>query len=427
MEDRDINVDLKSEPMNEMLSHPPGWIVRSGSGIFLFIIFIVICLAWFIQYPDEISGEVVVTTSKAPIELTNQTYIQLKSLDATENKIVQAGELIAQFDIQANPQDITNITEYLQKLDKLGEEFKEIPVYGNPVQLGTLQEQWTTLSARIDSWNSELSSDAFQKEVNSIRKEISLREQLQSINNERIKISANEYELIKDELASSERLAQQNAISKQTLLQDKRSHSQVLQNIQNQKEQQVQNLITLNSLKNQLAKLEHESWLNHHQKKTEILLGINALRNSLNNWEKNSVWVAPCSGKLLFNKILQVNRFYKPNEASLVIVPNGSNYNALATITTVGAGKVKSGQKVFIELVDYPKSEFGMIEGKVTAITQIDKEGKYEVKISLPTQLKTTYNKQIPFKAQLRGTAKIITKDKRLLARFFEQLTSILK
>jgi hypothetical protein len=419
--------ELKSEAMNDMLSLPPKWVVRSGSGVFLIIILSVIGLAWFIQYPDEISGEVVVTTSKAPIELTNQTYIQLKSLDATENKIVQAGELIAQFDIQANPKDIADITKYLLELDKLDDEFKQIPIYHSSVQLGTLQEQWTTLSSRIDSWNSELNSNAVQKEVNSIRKEISLREQLQAINNERIKISANEYELIKDELASSERLAQQNAISKQTLLQDKRSNSQALQGIQNQKEQQVQNLITLNSLRNQLNKLEHESWLNHHQKKTEILVGINSLQNSLNNWEKNSVWVAPCSGKVMFNKILQVNRFYKPNEASLVIVPNGSNYNALATITSAGAGKVKPGQKVFIELVDYPKNEFGMLEGKVAAITQIDKEGKYAVKISLPTQLKTTYNKQIPFKAQLRGTAKIITKDKRLLARFFEQLTSILK
>ena len=413
--------------MNEMLSHPPKWIVRSGSGIFLIVIIVVIGLAWFIQYPDEMSGEVVVTTSKAPIELTNQTFIQLKSLDATENEIVQAGDLIAQFDIQANPKDIAHITEYLVELDKLNDEFKQIPVYNGLVKLGTLQEQWTTLSARIDSWNSELESDALNKEVNSIRKEISLREQLQAINNERIKISSKEFELIKEELASSERLAEQNAISKQTLLQDKRSHSQALQGIQNQKEQQVQNLITLNSLKNQLNKLEHESWLTHQQKKTEILVGINALRNSLNNWEKNSVWVAPCSGKVLFNKILQVNRFYKPNEASLVIVPNGSNYNALAIITSAGAGKVKTGQKVFIELVDYPKNEFGMLEGKVAAITQIDKEGKYEVKISLPKQLKTTYNKQIPFKAQLKGTAKIITKDKRLLARFFEQLTSMLK
>lgn len=427
MEERDITLDLKSEPMNEMLSHPPKWIVRSGSGIFLIVIIVVIGLAWFIQYPDEMSGEVVVTTSKAPIELTNQTFIQLKSLDATENEIVQAGDLIAQFDIQANPKDIAHITEYLVELDKLNDEFKQIPVYNGLVKLGTLQEQWTTLSARIDSWNSELESDALNKEVNSIRKEISLREQLQAINNERIKISSKEFELIKEELASSERLAEQNAISKQTLLQDKRSHSQALQGIQNQKEQQVQNLITLNSLKNQLNKLEHESWLTHQQKKTEILVGINALRNSLNNWEKNSVWVAPCSGKVLFNKILQVNRFYKPNEASLVIVPNGSNYNALAIITSAGAGKVKTGQKVFIELVDYPKNEFGMLEGKVAAITQIDKEGKYEVKISLPKQLKTTYNKQIPFKAQLKGTAKIITKDKRLLARFFEQLTSMLK
>ncbi len=419
--------ELKSEAMNDMLSLPPKWVVRSGSGVFLVIIIFVISLAWFIQYPDEIIGEVLVTTTKAPIELSNQSYVQLKSLDALENELVESGDLIAQFDIQANPKDVQLIAVYLSQLEKLNAQFKQIPVYESTVQLGTFQQQWTKLSSQINSWNIEHKSDIVQKEVQSIRKEISLREQLQAINDDRIKISTEEYELIKNELASSERLVEQNAISKQTLVQDKRTNSQALQSVQNQKEQRVQNLISLNSLKNQLSKLEHDTWLVEQEKKTEILVGITSLQNSLRDWEKNSVWVAPCSGKLLFNKILQVNRFYKANEASIVIVPHGSVYNALATITTQGAGKVKSGQKVFIELIDYPKTEFGMLEGRVSTITQIDKEGKYEVKISLPSQLKTTYNKRIPFKAQFKGTVKIITKDKRLLARFFEQLTNMLK
>jgi hypothetical protein len=41
--------------------------------------------------------------------------------------------------------------------------------------------------------------------------------------------------------------------------------------------------------------------------------------------------------------------------------------------------------------------------------------------------MKTTYNKNIPFKAQLKGNVKIVTKDKRLLERFFEQLMDLIK
>ncbi len=420
-------IELKSEQMNEMLSDPPSWIVNSGSGIFLIVLIIVFILSWLIKYPDEIKGEVVVTTSKAPIELSNQSYIQLKTLEVKENEHVNTGELIAQFDIQANPEDIQKISNYLNHLNNLKADFNLIPQYTGSVKLGTFQESWTKLNSLICDWNSEIQSDILDKKTKSIQHEIDLREQLQTINEKRISISAEEYEIIKKELESSERLAEQKAISQQILSVDKRTHSQALQTVQNQKEQKIQNLITLNTLKNELTQLKHDNLLNRQQKRTEILIGISSLQNTLNTWEKNAVWVAPCSGKVLFNKILQVNRFYKTNEASVVIVPNGSGYNAVATITTNGAGKVNAGQKVLIELVDYPKSEFGTLEGTVNGITQIDKEGKYEVKIQLASQLKTTYGKQIPYKAQFKGMAKIITKNKRLLDRFFEQLTDLIK
>lgn len=428
MERKDeIDIQLKSEAMNAMLSSPPSWIIRSGSGVFLAVLILVIFLSWFIRYPDEVNGEVLVTTSKAPIELSNQTYIQLRSLHVSENQEVSSGDLIARFDMHTKPGDIVKASAYLKKLERFEGKFpKRIPVFEPSLQLGVFQEQWTILLAKVKEWNSEQAANISREKTTSIRREIAFREQLQIISARKIKLSEGEYELIKEQLAGSERLAGQQAISGQTLKQDKRIHMQALQSVQTQKEQAIQNLITLNHLRKELSVLEYEEGLKEVQKSSEIQIALTALRNSLQTREKDAVWIAPCSGRILFNKALQVNRFYKTEEASIVIVPEGSGYGALATITSNGAGKVTIGQKAFVELADFPKTEFGMLEGKVRAITQMDKAGKYEVKISLPKQLKTTYDKQIPFKAQLKGKVKIITKDKRLLERFFEQLTDLL-
>ncbi|MDR0803256.1 HlyD family efflux transporter periplasmic adaptor subunit [Fluviicola sp.] len=418
------DIELRSEPMNEVLAHPPKWIVRSGNGLLLIIIVTIFSLARFIQYPDEIAGDVIVTTTKAPIELSNQSYIQLKSLNVSENQIVKNGELIAQFDVQAKSKDIEKAKKYLNQIKDLK---GQISLFNGELQLGIFQEQWLTLLSKIREWNNEKSENITYQELASIKREISFREQLQAISSKKIKLSEGEYELIQEQLEGSERLAEQNAISRQTLTQDKRTHTQSLQSVQVQKEQHVQNLIVLNTLRKECLRLEHDAKLKELQEFSEIQIGITSLLNGFNTWEKSAVWVAPCSGKVLFNKILQVNCFYKANEASVVVVPNGSGYNAIATITTTGAGKVRAGQKVFIELTDYPRSEFGTLEGIVNDITQIDKEGKYEVKIQLANQLKTTYGKQIPCKAQFKGTARIITRNKRLLTRFFEQLTDLVK
>ncbi|TSJ41161.1 hypothetical protein [Fluviicola chungangensis] len=427
-EKRYIDIELKSEQMNEMLSNPPSWIVRSGNGVFLIVLLVIIGLAWFIRYPDEIAGEVLVTSSKPPIELSNQGYIQLKTLNVSENEEVRIGDLIAQFDIQAKSGDVEKARNYLGQLEVFNGKYqKQIPVFSQPLKLGTFQEQWTTLLSKVAEWNSEHSENITQQELASIQREISFREQLQIISNKKIKLSEGEYELIQEQLASSERLAEQNAISKQTLTQDKRTQTQALQSVQSQKEQHVQNLITLNTLRKERFRLEHDAKLKELKMSSEIQIGISVLMNGFQTWEKNVVWIAPCTGKVVFNKLLQVNRFYKTNEASIVIVPKGSGYIALATIESAGSGKVMVGQKTFIELIDFPKAEFGMLEGNVSKITRIDKEGKYEVKIRLPKQMKTTYNKDIPFKAQLKGNVKIITKDKRLLERFFEQLTDLIK
>lgn len=425
---KDKEIELKSEQMNEMLSHPPAWITRAGNGVFLLVLGVIIFLSWFIHYPDEVSGEVIVTTSQAPIELSNQSYTQLKELHVLENEEVRTGDLIAQFDTKADAKDIEEAKVYLDQMEFFQTKLVgKIPEFRKKLRLGTYQEQWVTLLSKIHEWNVEHAENRITKELDFIRREISFREQLQIISEKKITLSENEHTLLEEQLAGSERLAEQQAISKQLLTQDKRSRNQAMQTVQGQKEQFFQNLIILNSLRKEQFRLQQDAMTNELQKASEIRIGLTSLGNNFQNWRKDATWTAPCSGKILFNKLLQVNRFYKTNEASIVIVPHGSGYSVVASVESSGSGKLKVGQKAFIELTDYPKTEFGMLEGKVRKITQMDKEGKYELQIDLLHALKTTYNKQIPPKARLKGKVKIITKDKRLLMRFFEQFTELIK
>lgn len=414
--------------MNELLTTPPKWIVNSGGGVLLFALLLIISLAWLIRYPDEISGEVIVTTSKAPIELSNQNQVQLKALNVVENQEVKAGDLLAQFDFRVDSQDFAKAMAYLKELEVFKGEFpSEIPVFDRELELGSFREQWISLISRIKEWNSEGASNPQEEELKLIRRELVFREQLQVISGRKIKLSESEYALLEEQLAGSERLAAQNAISRQSLTQEKRFGNQAMQTIEAQKEQAIQNLIALNSLRKEILRLEHDTRLKRLQRAAEIQLILSRLINAFQDWEKDAAWTAPCSGKVIFNKMLQVNKYYKAEEASLIIVPKGNGYQAAASVVSTGSGKLRKGQRTFIELTDYPKVEFGMLEGRVSAITQIDKGGKYELRIELPHQLKTTYNQQIPPKALLKGKVTVITKDKRLLMRFFEQFTALIK
>lgn len=414
--------------MNEMLSHPPSWIVRSGNSLFFILVLIAGLLSWIIEYPDEMEGEIIVSTNEPPIELTNQLYVQLKNVAVLDQADVKKGQLLAEFDNRASSEHIQEAQLKLKEISEIkltnGIILPTIPPLLN---LGTYQNQWTALQLKIEEWNSLQKDDLSTMRIHSLQQEITFRQQLQTISSKKITLSEKDYALIQEELESSERLAKEDAISKQALNQDRKNETQAQQSIQNQKEQYVQNLIQLNSLKKEINLLKHEVRTQEEKAKSELKLAVVTLQNNLIDWEKNAIWLAPCNGKVLFNKQLQVNKFYGANQASIVIVPEGNGYSSIALIPIDGAGKVKKGQKANIELLNFPKTENGTIEGIVEHITLIDKEGKYEVKIKLPKKLKTSFKKLIPLEAQLKGKVKIITKKKRLIERFFEKLVDLVK
>lgn len=423
-----ITVELNSEPMNEILSTPPKWIVSSGNGLFFILLIATGLFSWYLKYPDEIVGEILVTTTHPPIDVSNQFYAQLKSVKVKDKQTVSQGQLLVEFDNKANPNDVQKAQDEIEMISKKKIMSKVLlPNLTRNLRLGAFQNQWSELILKVDEWNRIQKDDLFNLRIQSMENEIKFRIQLEDISRQKIKLTNEDYSLLQNELKSSEKLAKIEAVSIQSLNQDRKSANQVLQIIQSQKEQSLQNSIQLNSLKKEIRLVKHEHEIQQCKLISEIILAIESIKNNLLDWKKDAYLLAPCNGKVFFNKQLQINRFYPVNQASIVVVPSGYGYTAMAKIPVEGSGKIRTGQKVNIELLDFPKLEYGTIQGNVDNIKLVDFEGKYEVQIKLPRILRTSFNKIIPIKAKLNGRVKIITKNKTLLERFFEKIIDLVK
>ena len=86
------------------------------------------------------------------------------------------------------------------------------------------------------------------------------------------------------------------------------------------------------------------------------------------------------------------------------------------------------GQDVNIKLANYPDSQFGIVKGKVKAISLTpDKDGNLLIDIALPNGIETSYNKKITFQQEMSGNADIITEDLRLLERLLYQFRDVFR
>lgn len=88
-----------------------------------------------------------------------------------------------------------------------------------------------------------------------------------------------------------------------------------------------------------------------------------------------------------------------------------------------GSGKVMPGQRVNISVTGFPYMEFGFLTGKVISVSLLaDDESTYTVTVSLPQDLRTSYNKILEFKGELSGTVEVMTDERSVTERLLSPL-----
>lgn len=428
MSDNDLhNIELRSESVQEILSNPPGWIIRWGITVIFLSVLAVIAISFFVRYPDFISSQVIITTQNPPEKIEARTNGKMEEVLVDNQQKVISGDVLAYLETSANYWDILILKQILDTM-KLQNNVLAFPIeLTRNLSLGELETNYIQFEKAYIDYRLQMELQPYSIEKTAELQNLSeIDGRIKSLEAQK-KIEASKLTVERKNYERNESLFSQGVISANDLELKRLQYLQAQQNYKN---------IDLS-----ISQL-YESKTNAHrglrgadisQKQDETTLFVNVLqmyddlKRSLRNWDQQYVLKSSIDGKVSFQQYWGSNQFVKNGEVIFTILPD-DNANLLGKliVPAQNSGKIQTGQSVLIKLDNYPFEQFGIIEGKVRNISlSPDAEGNYFVEVELPNGLKTSYNKNLVFDKEMRGSAEIVTEDLRLIERVFYQFRKL--
>ncbi|WBX75933.1 HlyD family efflux transporter periplasmic adaptor subunit [Tenacibaculum ovolyticum] len=423
------NIEIRSEEVQEILSHVPNWMIRWGNTLFLALILMLLFITWFVKYPDVISSEVMVTTSFPPEKIYAKSTGQFEVFLTNEDKNVSENEILAVIENSASYKDVLLLKSITDTITFDHDQFS-FPIEKLPfLILGDITTSFSQFENDYSEYilNNKLTpykSETFANRMSVIEAKGRLQILLSQKN-----LNQKELEFKEKDLNRSKKMFTQGVISAKEkeqkeieFLQSKRSYKGLEASIS-----QIRELIS-NSAKN-LEGTSIKKTQNDTRLKKKAIQSFLYLKKAIKDWEKQYALTSSISGKVSFLSFWNKSQTVKTGELIFIIIPNKNNsFIGKIKAPAANSGKIKKGQRVQIKLLNYPSDEFGELNGKVLSISKIPNlEGNYLIDVELPQDLKTTYDKKIAFRQEMKGTADIVTEDLRLIERFFYQLRNIIK
>jgi multidrug resistance efflux pump len=424
---KNANITLRSEEVQEILTRVPHWMVRWGSVVVLFILVSLLFVSWFIKYPDIVPAQIIITTNVPPQKVVANTSGSIAAILVKDRALVIKNSPLAIIENTANYKDVFRLSLLLSK-DEAAlnnfpfEQFRNAQLGDVENAFAFFQKEYMTaqLNARWKPYDIESKAQSY--EIMQLKERLALLVS-QKENNQ------NELLLQKNDLGRYETLFNKGIIAAQELERHKLSYLQVERNYKNL-------LGTISQLKSSLNELNKNSTTTHINENKEyanlnrnLTQAFYQLKKAIKDWELNYVLRASIDGRVNFLQLWSPAQTVNARETIFAIIPtHEKGFIGKAKAVSQNSGKIKIGQMVNIKLFNYPDNQFGMLKGKITAISLVpDATGNLLINVALPNGLQTSYKKQIIFQQEMSGTADIVTEDLRLIERLLYQFRAVFK
>lgn len=427
MEDKNTSFELRSEEVQEILTRVPHWLIRFGSMIILGILLILFFVSWLIKYPDIVSSQIVITTGTPPQKLIAKTSGKIEAILVQNKKVIEKNTPLAIIENAANFKDVFLLKSIVDSIniDKTVFPFEKL----KSLQLGDIESSFALfekesiaerLNTQLQPYQVETSAQGYEA--------IQLKERLTILQSQK-GINQSELELQKNDLDRYETLFKKDIISAQELEKQRLMYLQAQKNYKS-----ILNSISqINSSLNEVSRNSKTTQINASKESVNlnrsVLQSFFALKKAIKEWELNYVLRSSVKGKVSYLQLWAENQTVNVGDEVFAVIPSKENgYIGKVKASAQNSGKIKIGQNVNIRLANYPDREFGIIQGRIKAVSLTpDKDGNLLIDVSLPYGLQTSYKKQIAFQQEMIGTADIVTQDLRLTERLLYQFKDILK
>ena len=415
--------------VQEIISNRPNWITRNG----ILLLFLVMCamvgVCYFIRYPDVVNTTAQLTSINAPKPVVAVNGGKLVRLLAKENMMVNAGDAIGYMESNGSHAAVLDLESRLASLHQLLDSNKTEVLQQNyeagfiSDSLGELQQPYQTFSVALQTFKSYLQNGFYLRKKTLLLADRAYLQKL-LLNLQQQKALQTEDMLLSEKtFAANQSLKAEKVISefdyrneKSKLISKQLSLPQINSAI-------ISNLTQQNDKQKEIMELENQVV----QQKAIFTQVVNTLQSQIDEWTRKYMLRAPVNGKVSFATFLQENQQVAANQAVCFINPENSSYYAEMTIPQSNFGKIAVGQMVLLKFPAYPFQEFGAVKGTIEFISRIPTDSGYAARVSLPYGLTTNYKKNIQFRDGLKAQGEIITKDMRLLERFYYSIIGQMK
>ncbi|MXO03436.1 HlyD family secretion protein [Flavobacterium sp. HBTb2-11-1] len=427
MAENNNTFELRSEEVQDILTKVPHWMIRWGTVLIFAIIIMLFFVSWFVKYPDAVKTEIVITTNIPPEKIVSKSSGRIEAILVKDKTEVNKNSTLAIIENTANYKDVFLLKKIVDSYD-ISSSKTEFPFeLLQKKQLGEIesafavfQKDYQAQELNKDLHPYQVESRAQQSEKIQITQRIEILQQQKTINE-------HELELQKNEVARFETLFNKGIISAQEMEAKKLSFLQAQKNYRSL-------LSSISQLRSSLidnTKSSQNSQINSTRE--EVNLGRNVsqsfyqLKKVIRDWELAYALKSSISGKVTFLQVWNENQTINVGDNVFSIIPDAKNsFIGKVKAPALNSGKIKVGQRVNIRLANYPDREFGVLKGQIKNISLVpDKDGNLLIDVALPNGLKTSYNKQITFQQEMKGSAEIVTEDLRLIERILYQFKSI--
>ncbi len=424
------NIELFSEEVQEILGQPPSWIVRWGGTIFFFIILLVLIGSTLFKYPDTIKGSVVIVSENLPVPIMAQATGKIESIFIKDQEIVKPYTYLAVVENTANYEHILILKEKLEEIRKsfIKNDFSYFIEFPNNFSLGTVQQAFSNFQRQYEDYRIFLEINAIDKKIEALNKQIIDYKKYSEIlvrqaENSNMALNLQHKQYYRDSM-----LYLTGVFSTVDFEKSEQSYLQVKNNYQSIQASLVNTKMQINQLQYQVIDLQNQFLDEKGTKISALKEAMDNLINGISIWEKNYVLISPINGKISYISFWSQNQYVVSGHQVFTVLPaKPEKIIGKVKFSVEGAGKVEKGQKVLIQLDNFPYSEFGMLIGKIVGLSLVpestDQGTFYNAKVIFEKGLTTSYGKALPLNQNMRGSAEIMTKNLSV----FQRLTSRLK
>ena len=423
------DIELRSEEVQDILTRVPHWMIRWGNIVVLLVLFSMMLGAYFIQYPDIVTTQVIITTQNPPEKLVARTSGKIVEILVADRTEVQPKTALAIIENTANYLDVMALIKSVDTISTGVSEFYFPFEKFTDLQLGEIQNAFTIFEKDYIAYDLNRDLHPYSVEKTAQSAETNQLQERLLLTQQQYQISQNELQLKKQELERYRTLHEKGVIATQEWESKSLDYLQSEKNVRNISTQLSQMRSSINDLKRNSGNTRINESKDNINLLRNVLLSFTQLKKAINDWELMYVLRSSIKGEVSFMQIWVKNQTINSGDQVFTIVPTDSKkYIAKVKAPSQNSGKIKLNQTVNIRLANYPDREFGIIKGKVKSISLTpDKEGNLLIDVSLPNGIETSYDKKIIFQQEMSGTADIVTEDLRLIERLLYQFRDVFR